>query len=79
MQYEVKDVTWVGAPKTKQGDPSTVVIYANVTTGVVGDTYGFTKQDTILAECPITMTGVEMAASVETQAATFSAEKYPNT
>lgn len=79
MNYEVKDTNWVGAPKVKEGDATKVVVYVNVTTGVVGDTYGFTKVDTMLAEFPITMTGEEMQANTLVQAAAFSAAKYPNT
>lgn len=79
MQYQVTDVNWVGAPTKKSSDPTKVIINVAVTTGVVGDTYGFTKLDGFVAECPITMTGAQMEASVNTQAAAYSAAKYPNT
>lgn len=79
MEYEVKNTEWVSVPKQKESDPTKVEIYVNVTTGVVGDTYGFTKTDTFLAECEMTMTGAQMKQSVDTQAIVFSNNKYPNT
>lgn len=79
MNYEVKDTNWVSAPKVKENDPLKVEVYVNVTTGVVGDTYGFIKVDTTRMEFPITMTGEQMQADTLVQAAIFSSEKYPNT
>lgn len=79
MNYEVTDVTWVGAPTKKEGDPTKVEIWTNVTTGVVGDTYGFTKVDTFKAECDISLTGTQMETEVIAQATTYSQSLYPNT
>lgn len=79
MNYELKDTNWVSAPKVKEGDATKVVVFVNVTTGVVGDTYGFTKVDTTLMEFPITMTGAQMEADTQVQAAAFVATTYPNT
>lgn len=79
MNYELKDTDWVNAPKVKASDPTKVEVYVNVTTGIVGDTYGFTKVDTTLMEFPISMTGTQMEADTQVQAAAFVATKYPNT
>jgi len=79
MNYQMVDTNWMGAPKVKESDPTKVEVYVNVTTGVVGDTYGFTKVDTTLMEFPISMTGVQMQTDTETQAIAFSAATYPNT
>lgn len=80
MNYAVIDTNWVGAPKVKATDPTKVEVYVNVTTGIVGQTYeGFNNMDTVAMEFPISMTGTEMQASTATQAADFSAMKYPNT
>jgi hypothetical protein len=79
MNYELKDTNWVGAPKVKATDPTKVEVYVNVTTGVVGDTYGFTKVDTVLMDFPISMTGSEMQANTDVQGAAYVATTYPNT
>lgn len=79
MNYELKDTNWVGAPKVKATDPTKVEVYVNVTTGVVGDTYGFTKIDTVLMEFPISMTGTQMNADTDVQGAAYVASTYPNT
>ena len=79
MTYHVTDTNWVGAPKVKVGDPTKVEVYVNVTTGIVGETHDFTKVDTMKAEFPISMTGTDMQTSTATQAAAYSAAKYPNT
>lgn len=79
MQYKYKDSNWKGAPKLKASDPTKVEIRASVTTEIVGDTYGFIKIDAFVAECPVTMTGLQMEASVIAQATAFSTAKYPNT
>jgi regulation of enolase protein 1 (concanavalin A-like superfamily) len=79
MQYEVTDVRWISAPVKKEGDPTKVEVYTNVTTGVVGDTYGFTRTDTFKAECDISLTGTQMEADVVAQATAYSQSLYPNT
>jgi len=79
MNYELKDTDWVGAPKVKATDPTKVEVYVNVTTGVVGDTYGFIKVDTVLMDFPISMTGTAMQADTLVQGAAYVATKYPNT
>ena len=79
MNYHVIDTNWISAPTVKESDPTKVTVFVNVTTGIVNDTYEFTKVDTMLAEFPISMTGTQMQASTSTQAAAFSANKYPNT
>lgn len=79
MNYEVIDTNWVGSPKVKATDPTIVVQFVNVTTGIVGETYGFTKVDTVEMEFPISMTGSDMQASTATQAAAYVVTKYPNT
>jgi hypothetical protein len=79
MNYEVKDTDWVGAPRVKATDPTKVEVYVNVTTGIVGETYGFTKVNTVHMEFPISMTGSDMQASTATQAAAYVATTYPNT
>ncbi len=80
MQYELKDATWVGSPVPKQGDSTKVEVYVNVITGIVGQAYaGFTNQDTTKMEFSMSMTGTQMQADTQTQAAAFSAAKYPNT
>ena len=79
MNYELKDTDWVGAPKVKATDSTKVEVYVNVTTGVVGDTYGFIKVDTVLMDFLISMTGSDMQASTATQAAAYVAAAYPNT
>lgn len=79
MNYELKDTDWVGAPKVKATDPTLVEVYVNVTTGIVGDTYGFTKQNTVLMDFPISMTGTDMQANTQVQAAAYVVATYPNT
>jgi hypothetical protein len=79
MTYHVVDTNWIDAPKVKASDPTKVEVYVNVTTGIVGETYHFTRVDTTLMEFPISMTGTDMQASTATKAAVFSAAKYPNT
>jgi hypothetical protein len=79
MQYQVTDVTWVNAPKKSAADPTILEVAVNVTTGVVGDTYGFVKVDTMTCSFADSLTGVQIEASVLSQAAAFSASKYPNT
>lgn len=79
MNYEVKDTDWVGAPKVKAQDPTKVEVYVNVTAGIVSETYGFVKSNTVLMEFPISMTGSDMQVSTATQAAEYVATTYPNT
>ena len=80
MNYEVIDTNWVGAPKVKEGDPTKVEVFVNVTTGIVDQPYtGFANTDTTRMEFAITMTGAQMQADTAVQAAAFSAAKYPNT
>jgi len=79
MNYELRDTNWQGAPKVKASDPTKVEVAVIVTTGVVGDTYGFIKTDAVNMEFPISMTGVDMQTSTETQALAFVATTYPNT
>lgn len=79
MNYEVKNTNWVSAPKVKADDNTKVTVYVNVTTGIVGDIYGFVKTDTVLMEFPISMTGVQMENDTQVQAEAFVATKYPNT
>lgn len=79
MQYQVTDVTWVNAPKKTVADPTVLEVVVNVTTGVVGDTYGFVRVDTTTCTFSETLTGIQIEAEVIAQAAAFSAAKYPNT
>jgi len=79
MQYELRDTNWNGAPKVKEGDATKVVVPVVVTTGIVGETYGFIKVDVMTAEFPISMTGTDMQADTQVQATAFVATKYPNT
>lgn len=79
MNYEVVDTTWIGAPQIKATDPTIVEVNVKVSTGIVGETYGFTKENMMVAEFPISATGIDAQASVDAQAAAFSAAKYPNT
>ena len=79
MNYEVKDTDWVGAPKVSTAEPTLVEVFVNVTAGIVGETYGFTKVNTVLMHFPISMTGTEMQVSTASQAATYVAITYPNT
>lgn len=78
MNYEVKDTNWIDAPKVKADDATKVQVNVVVTTGIVGETYGFVKQDIMVAEFPITMTGSQMQENTLVQAAAFSSAKYPN-
>jgi len=80
MNYELKDTNWVNAPKVKATDPTKVEVYVNVTTGIVGQTYsGFQNVDTVVMDFPISMTGTDMQANTQVQAAAYVATKYPNT
>jgi len=79
MNYELKDTNWVGSPKVKATDPTIVVQFVNVTTGIVGETYGFTKVDTVEMEFPISMTGTDMQANTQVQALAYVVTTYPNT
>lgn len=78
MNYELKDTNWQDAPKVKATDNTKVEVNVLVTTGIVGETYGFIKYDVMLAEFPISMTGTDMQVSTQTQALAFVASKYPN-
>lgn len=79
MQYELRDTNWQGSPKVKEGDETMVEVNVVVTSGIVGDTYGFVKLDVMLAEFPINMTGTQMQAHTQIQALAFVATTYPNT
>jgi hypothetical protein len=81
MQYEVKDdgTNWMEAPRLKKDDPTKVQVRVSVNTTIVGDIYGFFKQDMIIAEFGINMTGEQMKTNTLVQARAFSADKYPNT
>lgn len=79
MNYELKDQAWISAPKVKATDPTKVEVYVNITAGVVGDTYGFTKQTTVLMDFPISMTGTDMQLDTIEQATAYVASTYPNT
>ena len=79
MNYELLDTDWQGSPKVKALDPTKVEVYVNVTTGIVGETYGFTKVNTVPMEFPIAMTGIEMEAETQVQAQAYITATYPNT
>ena len=79
MNYEVVDTNWIGAPKLKATDPTKVEVNVQVTTGIVNETYGFVKNDMMVAEFLVSETGIDAQVSVDAQAAAFSAAKYPNT
>jgi len=79
MNYELKDTNWMNAPKVKEGDPTKVEVFVNVTTGIVGQTYtGFQNVDTVEMEFPISMTGTQMEAETQVQAQAYVTATYPN-
>jgi hypothetical protein len=79
MQYELRDTNWVDAPRVNPNNPTQVQVQVLVTSGIVGDTYGFTKSDVMTAEFPIAMSGTGMQENTVIQATQFVATKYPNT
>jgi len=76
MQYEVRDVTY-GQAKEK-GD-GTVDQDATVMSGVVGDTYGFNRWDSISINYPLSHTGQQIKDEMTAAAVAMVAAKYPNT
>lgn len=80
MNYVLIDTDWITAPTVKLADPTKVQVTVNVITGIVGQPYaGFQNTDTIVMEFPISMTGSDMQADTQVQAAAYVATKYPNT
>ena len=80
MNYELIDTNWMNAPKVKEGDPTKVEVFVNVTTGIVGQTYiGFQNVDTVKMEFPISMSGTDMQADTTVQATAYVVATYPNT
>ena len=79
MNYELRDTDWQGSPKTKSTDETKVEVFVNVKTGIVGETHGFTKEDTISMEFDKSMTGDQMEADTIVQAQAYITANYPNT
>ena len=79
MQYELKNVEFVGSVRKK--DDNTFIQTVNATTGVVGQTYnGFTNMDSIDIEFPASgMDANQIQTLIQQQSAAYVANKYPDT
>lgn len=79
MEYEVKNIEWVGT--VKQKDENTFSQSVNVKTGIVNQVHpGFTNTDTVEIEFPAKGLDADgIKALIAEKAAEFSAKKYPNT
>lgn len=77
MEYELKNVQTAGSPQKKEGVIASWS--ANVTSGVVGDTYGFVKIDSMYFDIDLTLTGVQIDEYINALAIAFVQEKYPPT
>lgn len=78
MNYEVKKTQLVGSVREK--DEKTFTQTVNVTTGIVGDTYGFEKTNTIDVDFPSEgMDAKAINELIKTKGAEYVAKTYPNT
>ncbi len=79
MQYEVKKIEYVNKPQAK--DANTLIQYANVTMGIVGNSYeGFTQTDTYIAEFPTTGMDIsQLETFIDSNLTEQAHKKYPNT
>lgn len=79
MNYELIDAVTQGSPiVTDEGGVVTVGVYVNVTAGIVGDTYGFTKTTTEYFTIA-TDSIIYAKNQIPVLAAQKVAELYPNT
>lgn len=79
MIYELKDLKYIGAPKTKNETTYTQCI--SITTGISGQTYnGFTNSDFHYVDFPSTGLDADGIKNLILSAANqFIIAKYPNT
>lgn len=79
MIYELKDLKYIGAPKTKNENTYTQCI--NIITGISGQTYnGFTNSDMYAVDFPATGLDADGIKNLILSAANqFILTKYPNT
>ena len=75
-QYEVKDVTY---GQVKENGDNTATQETTVMSGVVGDTYGFNRWDSMKVTYSMSLTADQIKAQVTTEAQQLVATKYPNT
>jgi hypothetical protein len=78
MKYELKtyrlDTAPIFNPDTKKLDCNCII-----TSGIVGDTYGFNKFDRNVFQVDAGLTVEEVAAELVTLCTAWVAETYPNT
>lgn len=77
MQYELKN--WKQNGSVQDNDNGTSSLSIMATTGIVGDTYGFIKNDAFTITLQNDKTINEQKEVIIQQAITFVANKYPNT
>ena len=79
MQYELISKSQQGKQILNQD--GSITVYFNVTAGIVGDTYGFTKTTTTSFNIAdfANITGTQMEASAQAQAVAYVSATYPNT
>ncbi len=78
MNYELRNITFEGAPIVADGS-SVMQQNITVTTGIVGDTYGFVKTNLLLTTSDMSKTGSEIKQDITAQALQFVLNTYPNT
>lgn len=77
MQYQL--INWQQNGSVRDNGDGTSSMPIMVTTGVVGDTYGFIKNDPTTSLFLNTKTADEIKAIVTQTASDFVKTKYPNT
>ncbi len=78
MQYELRNVEIVSNPKDTD-NPKEAMFFINVTTGIVGDAYGFAKIDTTSYRFDRSLSGDEINALAKKAGADYVSTNYPDT
>lgn len=77
MQYELRNISYVTL--TDGTIPNTADQRINILTGIVGDTYGFTRKDPLTVTFDKSLTGEQIEAEITSAAQAFIVATYPNT
>lgn len=78
MKYQLIKVDLVGSPQNNK-DGLTWDIFINVTTGIVGDIYKFTRANTTSFNCAKTLTGDQIVSKANDTGVAYILKNYPNT
>ena len=77
MKYQL--VTWQQNGSVRDNGDGTSTLAIMVTSGIVGDTYGFVKNDATTFSFANTQTADQAKATGTASATAFVSKKYPNT